>query len=24
MTLIQCRTIDGGCILANYKVLHEQ
>lgn len=24
MTLAECRMIDGGCILANYNVLHEQ
>jgi dihydrofolate reductase len=24
MTLAECRMIDGGCILANYKVLHAQ
>ena len=24
LTLTECRMIDGGCILANYKVLHEQ
>jgi riboflavin biosynthesis pyrimidine reductase len=22
LTLTECRQIDGGCILANYKVLH--
>lgn len=24
LTLTECRTIEGGCILANYKVLHQK